>query len=167
MCCVFTCGQSVCDGYTFHPDIEKKDLWLWSSEPGHAGVSSFLALNELPDFWLVFGSSVSSLSLCVLTAPKGVISLYLAEEKKPIGKYYARNEMGENTALFQHFNLIDVLDFNDHARNLCLGSISLEVYSLCENQRACRKLLFIEYQHNSSLIWNYPRRLILIVKASE
>lgn len=73
----------------------------------------------------------------------------------------------KNTALFQYFILIVVLDFNDQDKNLWLGLISLEVYSPCENQQPCRKSLYIEYQPNSSLIWNYPRRLILMVKASE
>ena len=54
-------------------------------------------------------------------------------------RYEIKSE--KNITLFQYFILVDVLDFNDQDKNLWLGLISLEVYSPCENQQACRKSL--------------------------
>ena len=75
---------------------------------------------------------------------KAAVSIYRIGEEKPIERYKARVQMGEDhkyTASFKSI-LNDLLGFNDQAKNFGLRSFDLKLYAILTQQQLELELPF-------------------------
>ena len=65
---------------------------------------------------------------------KAVVSIYRTGEEKPIERYKARIQIGEDHEYIASFKsiLIDFLGLNDQAKKFGLGSFDLKLYQLAK-----------------------------------